>query len=421
MLGFDYRTSPVTMRERLGLASGDDVRRWLQAEPGPAVVLSTCHRVEIYVDDAGRLPAVARRLARESGLSEAAVRSHGARREGEACVQHLFEVAAGLQSAVTGEPQVLGQVRDALDAARSARPVGGALGVLFEQAVRVGKRVRSETSLGRTSPSLARSAVRWAIERGLRPDSARVLVVGAGAVAMLAIREAAAAGVRRLVVCARQPEVARQAARAVLRQDTAAKGAPEELSGDLARDAAVEVAPFGTLAGCLAAADLVISCTSAPGTVITAEDLERAAAGRAAPLLVVDLAVPRDVEAPERPVEGLSLAGIDDLAEAHRGEAGMPGPGDVEAAHAIVGQEVARFVEWLRHREAAPQVAAFRARAEHLRQRELDWALRRLQGELSPKGREVVKAMSRRLTNKLMHLPTLYLKEVAQRTDSTTA
>ncbi len=407
MWGMDWRTAPLELRERLALGDAAAVSGLLEQLAGPAVVLATCHRSEVYVEGPEQLGPALEALARRGGVSLAALHAHGAERHGEACVRHLLEVASGLQSAVMGEPQILGQVRDALGLARRVRPPGPVLGTLFERAVHAGKRVRTETALGSASPSLAREAVRRAAEGGVDLTTARVLVVGSGETAMLAAREAVGAGARRVRFCARRPEQALQAARAVLQR----RGGAE---------VALDAAPMAALPELLEQADLVVSATSAPGTVVAAAWLvaavrARAAAGAPA-LWVVDLAVPRDVEVPAPMPEGLRLLGIDEVARAAEAAPRAPEGTDGEdraAAMAIVGQETASFMEWLRQRQAAPAVVAMRRRAEAVRAQELEWALRRLDGRLAPRDREVLEAMTRRLTNKLMHLPTLYLKRMA--------
>lgn len=408
MLGFDYRTAPLDLRERLRLATRADVEEYLRQLLVPAVVLATCHRVEVYVDDPERLRHVADVLAARSGVSTRALEAHGIRRDGEECVRHLLEVAAGLRSAVVGEPQVLGQVKEALELARRVRAPGGVLGALFQRAIHAGKRVRTETMLGRSSPSLARAAVRWALDGGLDAGRARVLIVGSGEMAMLAAREAAAAGARQITFCARRPEHALQAAGAVLQRDAWRDGG--------GRDLAVEAFALDALPEELVRADLVISCTTAPGTVIPAAwlvEAMRPRGGPGRPLWVADLAVPRDVEVPDPLPHGLHVASIDEIVPDGASRPGVSGAEDVAAALAIVGQETAAFMEWLRQRRAAPVLVAMRQEAEAVRREQVEWALRRLDGEAGPRAREVLEAMSRRLTDKLMHLPTLYLKEMA--------
>lgn len=407
MFGLDYHTAPLSLRERLQLGTAADVEALLGELAHPAVVLATCHRVEVYQQRAESLPAAVEALARRGRLQAAALEAHGIYRQGEACVRHLFEVASGLRSAVTGEPQILGQVREALETARRVRPPGAVLSALFERAIHTGKRVRTETTTGRTSPSLAREAVRWAAAAGVELSEARVLIVGAGEMAVLAAREAAAAGARHVTLCARRPDHALQAARAVL-------GRRGEEGG-----VALESAPLSELPHQLPQADLVISCTSAPGIVIDAASLvaaveSRTARGIPSPLLVVDLAVPRDVEVPEPVPDGLLVVSVDELAR--RAGASRPNGAAAEelaAAMAIVGQETAAYLEWLRQRQAVPALAAMRQRAEALREQELQWALRRLGAQLTPEGRVVLEKMTRRLTGKLLHLPTAFLKEAA--------
>ena len=399
MLGLDYRTAPLGVRERLRLEREEQVRELLSAIPHPAVVVSTCHRVEVYVraQEPGRaLDGVEVALAERSGLSQAAVAAHSRRRFGEDAARHAIEVACGLQSVVVGEPQVLGQVRAALQIARQAGRADGVLTRLFEQAVHAGKRVRTETRTGRSGPSLARAAVRRLAQSGLALRGAHLLVVGAGEMAMLAVREGAAAGVGRVTICARRPAEALAAAQAAV-------------SGPAPR---LEVHGFDALGDDLAVCDAVISATSAPGPVIRAEMLARAL-GRREPgrlLRIIDLAVPRDVEPPDPLPPQLWLFTVDELGD--QAAPDPPDPEELHRAHAIVGQETAAFMEWARQRASVPALVSMRRHAEEICQQELQWAWRRLGPRLDEDARRVVGRMAERLTQKLLHLPTLYLKSV---------
>ncbi|WP_324669335.1 glutamyl-tRNA reductase [Geochorda subterranea] len=406
MWGMDWRTAPLELRERLALGDAAAVSGLLEQLAGPAVVLATCHRIEVYVEGPEQLGPALEALARRGGVSPSALHAHGAERHGEACVRHLLEVAAGLQSAMVGEPQILGQVRDALGLARQVRPPGPVLGALFERAVHAGKRVRTETALGSASPSLAREAVRRAVEGGLDLARGTVLVIGSGETAMLAAREAVGAGARRVRFCARRPS-------------RPAGGAGRAAAPGRRRGGA-GCGPHGGAAGAVGAGGPgrlrdVGARHRRGGRMAGGGGAGEAAAG-APDLWVVDLAVPRDVEVPAPMPEGLRLLGIDEVARAAEAAPRAPegtGGEDRAAAMAIVGQETASFMEWLRQRQAAPAVVAMRRRAEAVRAQELEWALRRLDGRLAPRDREVLEAMTRRLTNKLMHLPTLYLKRMA--------
>ena len=416
MLGMDYVNTPLAVRERLRLGDAAGVLELLEQLPWPAVVLSTCHRVEVYVHPAEEphraLGHVGRLLAVRGRLPEGAVAAHAARRTAEEAVRHLVEVACGLRSAVLGEPQVLGQVRDALELARRAGRTDPVLHRLFELAVRAGKQVRSRTRLGSGSPSLARAALAHLAASGLDVARAHLVIVGSGEMAMLALREAAAAGVGRVTLCARRVEPALAAGRATL--EAVAGRRPADGRGG-SPDSWLQAQPIVELGELLAECDAVISATTAAGPVIGAKTLlqatQRRPVGR--PLRIVDLAVPRDVEVPEPLPPGLSVTTVDELVPAAEAEPAATGEVDLEAAYAIAAQGTAAFLEWWRQRQVALSVASMRRRAAELRDEELQWALRRLGARLDEADRAVLLRMAERLTNKLLHLPTLYLKAAA--------
>ena len=417
MVGLDYRSAPLAIRERLRLGTDAEVLELLAALPWPSVVLSTCHRVEVYVHPDGpaeqALAEVERLLAARGGLSRAAVAAHAVRRTGEEAVRHLVEVACGLHSAVVGEPQILGQVRWALDLARRAGRSDAALNRLFERAVHAGKEVRTRTRVGHGSPSLARAALRRLAEAGLELGAAHLVIVGSGEMAMLALREAATAGAARITLCARRPEPALAAGRAAL-EAGAGGGRPagdRRPSAGREKPAILQARPMGELAELLATCDAVISATTAPGPVIRAETLRWALSRRpdGRPLRVVDLAVPRDVEPPEPVPAGLVLFSVDDLVPAGE-QAEMPGELDLEQAYSIAAREAAAYLEWWRQRQVVNSLVSMRRQAEAVRDAELQWALRRLGSRLDDEDRAVLQRMAERLTNKLLHIPTLYLK-----------
>ena len=417
MVGLDYRSAPLAIRERLRLSTDAEVLEFLAALPWPSVVLSTCHRVEVYVHADGpaeqALAEVERVLAERGGLSRAAVAAHSVRRTGEEAVRHLVEVACGLHSAVVGEPQILGQVRSALELARRAGRSDAALNRLFERAVHAGKEVRTRTRVGHGSPSLARAAVRRLARDGLELGAAHLVIVGSGEMAMLALREVAAAGAARVTLCARRPEAALDAGQATLEAAAGGRGAggTRTSGGARWRPAILEARPIGELAELLATCDAVISATTAPGPVIRAETLRWALSRRPGgrPLRVVDLAVPRDVEAPEPVPSGLVLFSVDELVPPGQ-RAEVPAEVDLEQARTIAAAEAAAYLEWWRQRQVVDSLRSMRRQAEAVRDAELQWALRRLGSRLDDEGRAVLQRMTERLTNKLLHLPTLYLK-----------
>jgi glutamyl-tRNA reductase len=371
-VGVSHHHAPLEVRERLYLQDGQGAE--LAAELGDAVVLSTCNRTEVYL--AGGDPdRVRSELERRSGLELGAVLARWD--DGEA-VSHLFRVAAGLDSLVPGESQILGQVRDAYDGARRAGSTGPLLNRLFEDALHAGKRVRTEAKLHELPESVAASAVELGARELGGVEGRRALLFGAGRMSELAARDLRVRGAE-VVVSSRTLESA---------QDLA------ERVGGLA-------AAFDAVAVELPEADLVISATRCPYPILHAE----AVRPREKPLVLVDVAVPRDLDPAIGELDGCTLFDIDALGE---GLVGLEE--DVREAEAIVAEEAARFAEWRRARDAAGAIRDLRRRAEEIRSEELARAGSRL-SELSPRERETVETLTSQIVNKLLHAPTVRAKE----------
>lgn len=372
-IGVSHRNAPLELRERLYLADGQATE--LAQELG-GVVLSTCNRTEIYLIGGDREEA-RRALERRSGLE---LDGSLAAWEGGEAVQHLFRVAAGLDSLVPGEGQILGQVREAYEAALGAGTTGPVLNRLFEDALHAGKRVRTEARLHEMPESVAESAVELAARELGGLDGKRALLFGAGRMSELAARGLKERGAE-VIVSSRTLESA------------------QELAGRLGGRAA----PFDAIALELIDADLVISATRCPYPILHAE----AVRPREKPLVLIDIAVPRDLDPEIGKVEGCTLHDIDALGDGLVGR-----EEDVREAERIVAEEAARFADWLRSRDAAPVIAALRKRAEEIRSEELARAERRL-GELSEHDRRTVETLTSQIVNKLLHAPTVRAKEGA--------
>ena len=403
VVGANHRTAPLDLLERMAV-TGDRLPKLLHdldagEHTSEVVVLATCNRTEVYL---------------------VAERFHGAYREvrdffadltflpperfaenlyvhyDEQAVRHLFEVTAGLDSAVPGEHEILGQVRDAWDTARTEGTARRGLNLLFRHALEVGKRARTETAIARHVTSVSQAAVILAGERlgGLR--GRRVVMVGAGAMGRGMGAFLADAGVAELVVANRTPE------RAALLAATASANR----DGLVARSIGLE-----DLARELHGADALFAATGAPGVVVTEDMVRPALAGRVDPLLVVDIAVPRDVDHCIASLDGVDLLDMDAVAAFT--EAGLAGRRrEVAAVRDIVDDELHRFTAVTNAREVAPVVTALRERAEALRAAELERSAGRLAG-LTPEQREAVEAMTRGLVAKLLHDPTVRLKDAA--------
>ena len=370
-VGVSHRHAPLELRERLYLGDGHAVEL---AQDLGAVVLSTCNRTEIYL--LGGDPEEARSaLERQSGLELEGVLATW---EGGEAVEHLFRVAAGLDSLVPGEAQILGQVRLAYEAALTAGATSPVLNRLFEDALHTGKRVRTEARLAEMPESVADSAVELAAKELGGLEGKRALLFGAGRMSELAARRLRSRGAE-VVVSSRTLESAQELA--------------ERVDG--------RAAPFDAVAVELTGADLVVSATRCPYPILHAEAVQP----REKPLVLIDIAVPRDLEPEIANVDGCTLYDIDALGEGLVGR-----EEDVREAERIVAEEVARFAEWRRSRGAAPAIAALRRRAEEIRAEELARAEPRLT-ELSERERKTVETLTAQIVNKLLHAPTVRAKE----------
>jgi glutamyl-tRNA reductase len=358
-----------------------------------AVVLSTCMRTEIYAVAGrfhGAMSDVRNFLAEWAGIEPECFSDHLYSFYEDAAAAHLFQVACGIDSAVLGEGEVLGQVKNAWEAAQREGASGPILGRLFRHAVEVGKRARSETAIARGTTSLSQAAVAMAGERLGSLGGRTILLLGAGDMGEgMAQALAAVPGVEVQVV-----------------NRTWTKSAA------LAKRFGGRAVTFGGLPAALEQADVLLTSTGAPGILLEAADLEPVLPSRGGrPLLVVDIAVPRDVEPAVGRLPGVTLLNMDDLkAFAESGVAERRK--EIPAVNRIIAEEVDRFVETTVQREMAPLVAALRDQAEALRTAELERFRVRLQG-LDDRQRAAVEALTRGILAKLLHEPTVQLKEAA--------
>jgi len=401
VVGLSHRTAPVSVLERAALT--EDARtKLLQdavgVEPAAeAAVLATCNRIELYADvdkfHAG-VAELSTLLAQHSGVGLEELTPHLYVHYEDRAVHHLLSVACGLDSMVVGEGQILGQIKDALAVGQEQHTAGRLLNDLFQQALRVGKRAHSETGIDRAGQSLVTFGLAQ-LAPATGPLAGRsALVVGAGSMSSLAAATLARAGVRDLVIANRTVERAERLARQLTEQGTAARAisipeVPQALSD----------------------ADLVVSCTGATGLVLTAEELRAALARRTGnvPLAVLDLAMPRDIDPAAHGLDGVHLVDIESLADA---SADAPMAADVDAVKAIVSQEVAAFGAAQRAARITPTVVALRAMAADVVAGELS----RLDGrlpDLDDKQRAEITQTVRRVVDKLLHAPTVRVKQLA--------
>lgn len=406
VIGLSHRSAPVSVLERAALepqARGKLLQDAVSAEPASeAAVLSTCNRVELYAE-VDRFHAsvseLSTLLAQHCGVSLDELTPYLYVHYEDRAVHHLFSVACGLDSMVVGEGQVLGQIKDGLAVAQEQHTAGRLLNDLFQQALRVGKRAHTETGIDRAGQSLVsfgleQLAAGVPVERWARGK--RALVVGAGSMSSLAATTLARAGVAELVIANRTLDRAERLAYGLTVEGSAARALPiAELSAELAR------------------AEIVISCTGSTGLVLTEEAIARAleqrpdAAGTR--LALLDLAMPRDIDAAVHRMERVRLVDIESLAEA---EGDAPMAADVEAARGIVSEEVAAFGAAQRAATITPTVVALRTMAADIVASEMARLDGRLQ-ELDDRQRAEITQTVRRVVDKLIHAPTVRVKQLA--------
>jgi glutamyl-tRNA reductase len=394
VVGVSHKTAPVAVLERLALdAGGVDklVENVMACEHVlEATALTTCNRVEVYAEVDrfhGSVESVSRLLCEIADEAPEDVVPHLYVHYDDGAVSHLFGVAAGLDSMVIGESQILGQVRHALRTGQESGTVGPALNVLFQQALRVGKRVHAETDVQRAAPSLVSLALdRAATEIGPVAGK-RVLVVGAGSMAGLAVATVSRLGAAEVVVASRTEANARRLA--------------EQYGG--------RAVPLTDVQETLADSDLLVSCTGATGVVLPLAVVAAARRNAERPLAVIDLALPHDVDPAVADLPGVSLFGLARLAqEVNEGDTAT----DVAAVREIVAQEIAAFLAARRSATVTPTVVALRTMATGIVDGEVQRLLSRLPG-LDPEVRAELEQAVRRVADKLLHQPTVRVKELA--------
>jgi glutamyl-tRNA reductase len=407
VVGLSHKSAPVETLERAAVG-GDTLRKLLHdiahlPDIAETFVISTCNRVEVYAEAIrfhGGVTGVCELLARYSGIPASELTASLYVHYEDRAVQHLLAVASGLDSMVVGEDQILGQVRTALKVAGDHGTLGRSLRDLGRHALRAGKRARAETGIDRLGISLVSVGIELAAAEMSSPDTPNergllsgrsILVIGAGAMSGLAVATAARSGAERIAVANRtRPKAER-----------------------LANGVGGEVADFADLPSAIAAADLVICCTGAGTALLTEQIVHAALARRAAtgPLVLLDLAMPRDVDPSVARLSGVSVIGLDEL----RAGGGLAvGADEVAAVRAIVEEEFAAYGSAIRAAQVMPTVVALRAKAATV----VDAELARLGGRLSDHGvsgyaLEEIAQTVRRVVDKLLHAPTVRVKELA--------
>jgi glutamyl-tRNA reductase len=397
VIGLNHRTTPLDLLERMTIGDAaltkalhDLTHREHVSE---AVVLSTCNRTEVYAIAEkfhGGYEDVRNFFVDLSFLPAEDFAEHLYVHYDEAAVAHLFSVAGGLDSAVLGESEILGQVRTAWERAREEGAAGPTLNLLFRHAIEVGKRARTDTAIARSTTSVSQAAVAMASERLGGLADKRILVLGAGEMGEAMALGLAKAGAADLVLANRTWERAVELA--------------ERVGGRAVR--------LLDVPGALVDVDLLLTSTGATAALLQVDELAAIAEQRAGrPLLIVDIAVPRDVDPAVGAIEGITLLDMEDLrsfADAGR-EARLR---EVTAVHAILDEELERYLGATSAREVAPIVVALRERAEEVRQAELERFRGRLDS-LDATQLETVEALTRGILGKLLHDPSVVLKDAA--------
>jgi glutamyl-tRNA reductase len=397
IVGISHKTAPVELRERVDFQTRgvDGALRGLGGRQSvrEAAVLSTCNRAELYAAcddlDAARVDLV-NFLSEYHGLSGDAVAPHLYDFVDLEAARHLFRVAAGLDSLVVGEPQILGQVKQAHSAASSVQAAGPVLNRLFHSSFGVGKRVRTETSLGSGAVSISFAAV--ALARKIFGDlkGRSVLVIGAGEMGKLTARHMKSQGVQLVTIVSRSMAHAARTA--------------EAIGGALA-------APWDEMDIALGSSDIVITATGAAAPILTKARVEAVMRTRRhRPLFIIDIALPRDVEAAAGELEQVFLYNVDDLQATVRENLARRAS-EVAHAETIVGEEVEKFAGWLRSRGAVPTVVALRQRFEAIRRAELERLVKT--SALPQDARARIDEITRLIVEKLLLTPTEQLKSAA--------
>jgi glutamyl-tRNA reductase len=397
VVGVSHKTAPVAVLEKLAL-DADGLDKLVHDASSSehvleATALATCNRIEIYAEVDrfhGSVETVSRLLCNLADEAREEVVPHLYVHYDDGAVSHLFNVASGLDSMVVGEGQILGQARHALRLGQESGTLGPALNALFQQALRVGKRVHAETDIDRAAPSLVSVSLDRAAAHVGSVEGRRVMVVGAGAMAGLAVATVSRLGAADIVVSSRT--------------DARAQRLAEQYGG--------RAVPLAGIDAQLPDVDILVSCTGATGVVLPLAKVAAARAGTTRPLAVIDLALPHDVDPSVGELPGVCLIGLASLAEElHDGD----GAFDVAAVRGIVAEEIAAFLAARQAASVTPTVVALRTMATGVVEAEMLRLLSRLP-DLDPSVRAEVEHTVRRVADKLLHQPTVRVKELANET-----
>lgn len=396
LLGLNYKSASVEIREKVSMSKNNIQRnaetlQKLEAVDGIAI-LSTCNRTELYLDGADDSVAVDSMLqfiSAYSGCSVELLQQHMYVMKEREAVEHLFTVAAGLDSMILGESQIQGQVQDAYNYALEFGLSSNILNTLLMNALTLGKRVRTETYIDRQAVSISSAAVELAKQELGTLENKTVLIVGAGDTSELAARHLVSNGISGVIVANRTFDRAKRLA--------------DEFGGK-----AVRLDHFGAY---LDSADIVISCTASPKYIIEKKDIERLVGQRTKPLLFIDIAVPRDIDPAVAELDNVFLHDIDDMQNvvAQNLEGRQK---EAVKARRIVEEELENFFFWLDSLLVVPTIVKLRAQAEHIKKKEVEKALRRIDN-VTPREKKIIEQLAHSIVSQWLHKPMYNLRYLA--------
>ncbi len=395
LVGVNHNTTPLRFLEKLAITTSQlhDSLLLLRQQVSHGIILSTCNRTEVYAVASDAYPieqSSINFLKTRADISDDDLLPHIYRHKDETVFEHLFRVASGLDSMIIGEFEVLGQVGRALEAAEKARMVNLPLRNLFRHAIRTGRRVREETLISKNALSVSSVAVDLATKIVGDLSSCKILVVGAGETGRLVAKAAKKRGASQIIVYNRSRERASALAEAL--------GTAMVASGNLMEE--------------LSTADIAISCTAAPHIVLKLHQVQKAMSTRPnRPLVIIDIAVPRDVDPEVKLIKNVFLHNIDNLTETSASNRKQR-EGEIQKAAEIIKDEVDKFTTWWQALEVRPLVSAMTKKGEDIRRAQLDKTLKKLQG-LSDEERDSLEAMTKAIVTKILNDPIQYLKKNA--------
>ena len=399
-LGVNHQTASVELREQVAF-NPEKLKELLLEQShdqtlNDMVVVSTCNRTEVYAM-AENADMVLEWLAEKNGIDVNQLSHHVYRHENADAVTHLIRVASGLDSLMLGEPQIMGQVKSALSISKESAVVSANLNRIFEYAFYAAKRVRSETAVGSHAVSMGYAVAQLALQVFNQPEKLTVMVVAAGEMNSLVAKHLAEMGVAKILICNRSRERA------------------DLLASEISHRVQVEIIPFDQLSENLHRADVISSCTGSLHQVIAYDDVKKALKQRRyKQMLVVDLAVPRDIEPKVEQLDGVYLYGVDDLQSVIDENLAQRRQAAVEA-EVMVNQLATQLIVQQKVNQAGPVIKSYRDQGEQNKEQELKLALERLQS--GEDAELVMQEFAHRLTQKLLHPTSLLLREVAKSED----